>query len=46
MDRYIAQVYADGQAGYEAEHQSWWASDATAGTGDIIFTHMGLRYRF
>jgi hypothetical protein len=29
MDRYIDQVY-DGRGGYEAEHQSWWACDATA----------------
>lgn len=29
MDRYIDQVY-DGQGGFEAEHQSWWACDATA----------------
>jgi len=28
MDRYIDHVY-DGRGGYEAEHQSWWASDAT-----------------
>jgi hypothetical protein len=28
MDCYIDQVY-DGRGGYEAEHQSWWACDAT-----------------
>jgi len=29
MDRYIDQVY-DGRGGYEAEHECWWASDASA----------------
>jgi hypothetical protein len=29
MDRYIDQVY-NGRGGYEAEHQSWWACDATS----------------
>jgi hypothetical protein len=28
MDRYIDQVY-EGRGGFEAEHQSWWACDAT-----------------
>lgn len=30
MVRYIAHVYADGKRGYEPEHVSWWACDATA----------------
>src|SRR5437763_10456984 len=29
MDRYIDQVY-EGRGGFEAEHQSWWASEFTA----------------
>jgi hypothetical protein len=30
LDRYLAQVYADGRGGLEAEGQRWWACDATA----------------
>jgi hypothetical protein len=30
LDRYLADIYADGRGGYEAKHRSWWACDATA----------------
>jgi hypothetical protein len=27
LDRYLADVYADGRGGYEAKEESWWACD-------------------
>jgi hypothetical protein len=30
LDRYLADIYADGRGGYEAKHRSWWACDDSA----------------